>query len=123
MAMKSTIKTQSKSTALIVAASFFALGCAVIGGRAQAADPQQPLTKTVIYGDLNIDSEQGAKALYARLRSAARDVCFPFDGRDLIQQSLWQSCVDNAVASAVVRVNKTRVTALHNQTVNHSGKG
>ncbi len=121
--MKSTIKTQSKSTAIFVATSFFALGCAVIGGTAQAADPQQPLTKTVIYGDLNIDSEQGAKVLYARLRSAARYVCSPFDGRDLIQKSLWQSCFDNAVASAVVQVNKARVTALHNQTVNHSSKG
>jgi hypothetical protein len=42
-----------------VAASFFALGCAVIGGRAQAADPQQPLTKTV-------DTD------FRRLRSDAR---------------------------------------------------
>ena len=121
--MKSTIKTQSKSTAIFVSASFFTLGCAVIGGRAQAADPQQPLTKTVIYGDLNIDSEQGAKVLYSRLRSAARYVCFPLEGRDLFLKSLWQSCFDSAVASAVVRVNKTRVTALHNQTVNHSSKG
>jgi UrcA family protein len=121
--MESKIKTQSKSTALIVAATFFALGCAMIGGRAQAADPQQPLTKTVIYGDLNIDSEQGAKMLYARLRGAAKDVCFPFEGRDLIQRSLWRSCFDNAVAAAVLRVNKPNVTALHNQSVSHSTKG
>jgi UrcA family protein len=120
--MKSTIKTQPKSTALIVAAGLLALGCALIGGQAQAADPQQPLTKTVVYGDLNIDSEQGAKVLYARLRNAARDVCSPFEGRDLIQKSLWRSCFDNAVAAAVAQVNKAGVTALHNQTVNHSTK-
>jgi UrcA family protein len=109
--------------ATLLVYSVFEMPRAMIGGRAQAADPQQPLTKTVIYGDLNIDSEQGAKMLYARLRGAAKDVCFPFEGRDLIQKSLWRSCFDNAVAAAVLRVNKPNVTALHNQSVSHSTKG
>ena len=119
--MNTSIKTQSKLTASILAASFFALGCAAIG--AQAAESSQSLTKNVAYGDLNLDSDQGTKVLYARLRNAARYVCSPLEGRDLSQKNLWRACFDNALASAVVQINKTSVTALHNQTVNHSTKG
>jgi len=121
--METAIKTRSQSMAFILAASLVALGCAAIDSRAQAADAQQPLTKTVAYGDLNLDSEQGAKVLYARLRRAAEDVCLPLDGRNLTQRSNWQRCFNNAVASAVAQVNKTTVTALHNQTAGHSIKG
>jgi hypothetical protein len=50
-------------------------------------------------------------------------VCFPLDGRNFTEKKLWQGCFDKAVASAVVQVNKARVTALHNQIVNHTTKG
>jgi len=121
--MKTAIKTQSVFTASILAASFFALSCVAMGGRAQAAEPAQSYTTIVSYGDLNLDSEQGAKVLYARLRNAAENVCSSLEGRDLIQKKLWQGCFDKAVASAVVQVNNTKVTALHNQIINHTAKG
>jgi UrcA family protein len=121
--METAIKNRSQSMTFILAASLVALGCGASGRSAQAADAQQPLTKTVAYGDLNLDSEYGAKVLYARLRRAAEDVCLPLDGRDLAQRSSWQRCFNNAVASAVEKVNKTTVTALHNQTVGRSTKG
>jgi UrcA family protein len=121
--MKSAIRTRSQSTPFILAISLVALGYGAIGSRAQAADPQQPLTKTVAYGDLNLDSEQGAKVLYARLRHAAEDVCRPLQGRDLTQAGIWQHCFNDAVDSAVGQVNKISVTALHHQAVNHSTKG
>jgi UrcA family protein len=121
--MEPAIKTRSQSMAFILAASLIPLGCAAIGNRAHAADATQPLTKTVAYGDLNLDSEQGAKVLYVRLRRAAENVCLPLDGRDLAQRGNWQRCFNNAVASAVAQVNKTTVTALHNQTVGHLIKG
>jgi UrcA family protein len=117
--MNTSIKTQSGLTACLLT-TLFALGLGPIG--AQAAEPSQSLTKVVAYGDLNLDSEQGAKVLYARLRSAARNVCFPLEGRDLNAQSHWRACVDSAVASAVVQVNRTSVTALHNQFINRSAK-
>jgi UrcA family protein len=107
-------------TAPIFAASLFALVCAVTGGITQAAEPGQPLTRIVAYGDLNLDSVQGAQVLYARLRTAARDVCAPLEARDLGQQSRWHNCFDHAIASAVAEVNKTTVSALHNQMVNRS---
>lgn len=121
--MKSTINTASRATTVLLGISFVALGCAVFGSRAQAADPEQPLTKTVAYGDLNLDSEQGAKVLYARLRRAAEDVCLPLAGRDLTQRSIWQRCFNTAIDSAVGQVNKLSVTALHNQTLKHGVKG
>ena len=123
--MNTPIKTQATFTAsIILAASFFALGCAAMSGRAQAAETAQ-VTKTRIvhYGDLNLDSEQGAKTLYARIRSAAENVCFSLESRDYTHKKLWQGCFDQAVASAVVQVNKARVTALHNQTISHAVKG
>lgn len=119
--MKTAIKTQYKSTAFMLTAGFFALGCAAMGDRAQAADGQQPLTRAVVYGDLNLDSEQGAKVLYTRLRGAARDVCFPLESRDF-KQTLWHRCFDGALASAVAQVDRARVTALHNQLVSHPAK-
>jgi UrcA family protein len=122
MSMKTSIKTQSKSTACMMIASFFALGSAVFGAATQAAEPVN-LTKIVAYGDLNLDTEQGAKVLYARLRNAAQNVCSPLEGRSLTDKTLWQSCFANAVGSAVGKVNKTSVTALHNQTVSRSTQG
>lgn len=120
--MKTSLNTRSKSTISLLAAGFVALGFATIGGNVHAAEPQQALTRVVAYGDLNLDSEQGAKVLYARLRQAAQSVCVPFEGRDLNQKSQWRSCYGNALGSAVVRVNKVSVTALHNQDVNHAFK-
>jgi UrcA family protein len=121
--MKTTIKTQSISAASILAAGFIALSGAATVVPAQAAEPAQSNTKIVRYGDLNLDSEQGAKVLYTRIRGAAGNVCSSLDGRTLTDKKLWQGCFDNAVASAVVQVNKARVTALHNQIINHTTKG
>jgi UrcA family protein len=120
--MKTAIKTQSLFTASVVAASFLAFGGASIGG-AQAAEPAQSYTTIVSYGDLNLDSEQGAKVLYGRIRGAAGSVCSSLEGRGLTEKKIWQGCFDNAVANAVGQVNKARVTALHNQMVNHTTKG
>ena len=119
--MKTFVKTQAKSTAFVLAAGLFALGCATPGGKAHAADLPHHITKTVIYGDLNLDSDQGAKVLYSRLRGAARDVCSPLENRNLLG-NLWWRCFNDALGSAVAQVNTARVTALHNRTINHTTK-
>ena len=119
--MKTLVKTRVKSTAYILAAGFLAIAYAAASGNAYAAEPQQRLTKAVAYSDLNIDSDQGAKVLYARLRGAAKDVCFPLESRNLLG-NLWQRCFDHAVDSAVAQVNTARVTALHNRAVSHVAK-
>jgi UrcA family protein len=122
--MKTAIKTQPLFTASAVAASFLAFGGAAMGGKVQAAEPAQSYYTTIVgYGDLNLDSEPGAKVLYARIRIAARNVCSSLESRELTEKKHWQGCFDKAVASAVGQVNNIRVTALHNQLANHTTKG
>jgi UrcA family protein len=115
-------KTRSKSTASIITASLAVLCWSAGAAPVQAAEQIDPLTKIVAYGDLNLETEAGAKVLYSRLRNAAKDVCVLLESRDPSRKSLWETCFDNAVTTAVVQVNKARVTALHNQTTG-AGKG
>jgi UrcA family protein len=120
--MKSAIKAQFVSLPSIIAATtFVALACIAHAGTAQASE--SPLTKKVVYQDLNLDSEPGAKALYARLLFAAKEVCTPYESIELSQRRIWQTCVDNAMASAVKEINKPMVTALYSQSFNPSHTG
>jgi UrcA family protein len=106
--------------ASILAASFLVMSGAAMGDTAQAAEAPQYERVVVAFGDLNLDSQQGTKALYARLRNGAEDVCSSFEGRDLFFKRLWQTCFNQAVAAAVVQVNRPSLTSLHSQTVNRS---
>jgi UrcA family protein len=115
--MKTAIRTQSISAASILAGTFLVLGAPAIGNRALAAETARYDTAVVAFGDLNLDSQQGLKVLYARLRNGAEDVCSSFEGRDLFFKRVWQTCFDKAMGSAVAQVNRTGLTALHNQTV------
>jgi UrcA family protein len=117
--MKTAIKTQLNSTASMLAAGLLTFIC-VASGAALAAEPSQSLTKIVHYGDLNLDSEQGARALYSRLRWAARQVCSPLESAEIPRKSQWEKCFNNAVANAVGQVDKTMLSALHVQAVNRS---
>jgi UrcA family protein len=115
MSHETTIKTQA---ACILAASFLFLSCAARGGTVPAAAAPKYDRAIVAYGDLNLDSQQGTKVLYARLRNGAEDVCSSFDDRNLFLRRLWQACFDQAVAAAVAQINKPGLTTLHKQTVN-----
>lgn len=121
--MRSPINRYSQPVSSLIAVAC----CALAGAATQTAPAAQPppdaLTKAVAYGDLDLDSADGAQALYARLRYAARQVCSPLDGRDLGSKRLWRTCVDGALASAVAQVNKPQVTALHRQAVSRQSNG
>jgi UrcA family protein len=118
--MNTAIKTQLNSMTSMVAAGLFTLICAASASGARAAEPSRPLTKIVHYSDLDLDSKQGAEALYARLRGAARQVCSPLESIELHRLGLWKNCFDDAMTNAVGQVNKTMLSALHAQTVNRS---
>jgi UrcA family protein len=109
-----------KSPFISIASILIVFAGAAMGGTVQAADDPEYDRTTVAYGDLNLDSQQGTKALYARLRNGAEDVCSSFEGRDLFVRRVWRTCVDQAVAAAVARVNRPNLTNLHNQSVNRS---
>ena len=118
MSHATTNKSQIVSIASILAASFILYAGAALGGTAQAAEVLRYDRTLVAYGDLNLESQQGTKVLYARLRNGAEDVCSSIDGRNLFLKRLWQTCFDQAVAAAVVQVNRPGLTTLHNHTVN-----
>lgn len=121
--MQTSIKIQSRSITSMMLAGFAALACVAHGGTV-VAQPAQPLTRIVAFGDLNLDSDQGAKVLYARLRHAAQYVCAPWeDSRDLNRRAIWQTCVENSLSDAVRRINKPQVTTLHNKIASRTSTG
>jgi UrcA family protein len=67
----------------------------------------------VAYGDLNLDSPQGAQMFYSRVKNAARSVCASLDDRDLITKAAWQKCYDHAVGSAMSQVSGNAAVALN----------
>jgi UrcA family protein len=118
MSYDTTIKPQFISMASILGAGLALFAAAAMGATAQAAEARQLDRAIVAYGDLNLDSQQGTKTLYARLRNSAEDVCSSIDGRNLFLKRLWQTCFDQAVGAAVLQVNRPSLTTLHNDTMN-----
>ncbi len=87
-------------------------GLAVSAG---AADAKDSLSITVKFGDLNVSTPEGAAALYARIRSAAKSVCSPPESTDYPFKSGFNACVHKAVADAVTKVNRMELYAVYNQ--------
>ena len=90
----------------IGAASFCALSTSV------HATELDPPSKTVRFHDLDITNPEGAKALYGRIRAAARDVCGVSAGSDPIQWLAVKGCIEKAIDNAVRKVNAPELTAL-----------
>jgi UrcA family protein len=95
-----------------------ALAACLIGaaGSALAAIPADGApTVTVRYGDLNLATDRGNSALYARIRAAARQVCFSdhVDMRDLGRYAEARRCEAHAISQAVQAVHSPRLAALY----------
>jgi UrcA family protein len=117
------IKTQSKLAKFTVAASFFALGCTVIGGEALAlevtavaAPPEHAsslpttrwsVTYPVGYSDLDVSKLKGAKTLYLRIRHAAEVLC---ESAATWGKKEGDACVRKSVDDAVARVDVPLLT-------------
>jgi UrcA family protein len=110
--MKSTIKSQFATIRPVIAATIAALAFGMSAGSVQASDSSQSLTKTVSYADLNLDTESGTKALYVRIRDAAKDVCSRYQSEELSRKRVWSVCVSSALTSAAEQINKPMLTAL-----------
>jgi len=85
-------------------------------GSALASPANGATTLTVAYGDLNLGSDQGNSALYARISAAARQVCAAdrVDIRDLARLAETRACEAQAIAQAVQAVHSPRLAALYN---------
>jgi UrcA family protein len=95
---------------IILAAATLATGVGSAGASA-AADPQTAST-IVRYGDLNLANPEGAKAMLARIRHAARRVCEPAP-ESALEYADWRNCVSRATEGAVSRLNAPMVTAAY----------
>ena len=110
--MKTTTRISLKSVACTMAA----LTVMSVGGYAHAAAPADAaLTRVVSYGDLDLSSPRGVEVLYARIRGASREVCVPFEARDLKSHSLWSKCYNDAVTAAIRDAHRPALSALHPQ--------
>ena len=72
------------------------------------ADEYAVKTTTVKYGDLNLQSEAGARALYRRLQRAATRVC-----GDDYRSFGWRQCYQKALSGAVDDVGAPTLMAVH----------
>ncbi len=69
-------------------------------------------SETVSYADLDLGHDAGARALLARISSAAKRVCGPAPETHE-SPAPFKKCVDRAVEHAVSEVDRPTVNALH----------
>jgi UrcA family protein len=97
--------------------------CLLVGafGTTHAATPGAAPAIKVAYSDLNLESVSGTQALYARIVSAARDVCSAreVDIRDLGALARAQACETRAITQAVHDVHSPALAALSTTRVPH----
>ena len=115
--MKINLKNLYNSIAFAAIGALVMTAAGAGAARAQDSSHAVVLTKMVGYGDLDLESMQGARILYARLRSAATRVCEPQRSRQLTDDG-FPACYDNAMAEAVRQINKSTLTKVYKQ---HSG--
>ena len=83
--------------------------------RASGTEDTVPAVK-VSFADLDLSQMDGAKKLYGRLDFAARKVCVamePSSDADLSRLQRWRTCTRNAVSRAVVKLDRTTLTAYY----------
>ena len=100
----------------LLCASAALTACLIVGASATAyaAAPTDPSPSVqVSYHDLNLATEQGTQALYARIVSAAHKVCEVRDIRILAEFAAASACREQAIARAVRDVNNPRLAAVY----------
>ncbi len=95
------------------------LACLVVAGvlspfaSAAAASSDEVATRTVKFGDLNLNRPEDVVTLYSRIKSAANQVCEPWDSRavDTIVRS--RHCKERAIGQAVADVKSSQLLTFH----------
>lgn len=103
---QSNITTRARHALALVALA--TLGAAAAPA-ALAADTAQVAVR---YTDLDLETEAGAQALYARIAAAARRVCPEHDARDLHRSRAARECRADAIERAVSAVGNERLAAI-----------
>ena len=70
-------------------------------------------TRVVQFADLDLTRNAGVMVLYARIKSAAREVCEPINARALAASQAAHECLAESIARAVADVNAPALTGYH----------
>ena len=92
--------------------------CLALGAASNAHAANEP-TLRVSYGDLNLATGQGSRALYGRIVDAARAVCVADDIRDLSAVAAARACRQQAIARAVRQVHNPMLASVYEAQLRH----
>ena len=90
-----------------------ALSAALWANTALAGPPT--LNTVVQYHDLDLSTEAGVQALYERIKTAAKRMCFHQTvGQSVIDKgAVYVACYKEAVANVVKQIGQARLAAIH----------
>lgn len=77
------------------------------------AAQSEPRRQVVHFGDLNLTSPDGTRALYKRIEHAATDVCRDLESRDLGRSKLHAKCQEEAISGAIDSVHCPSLSAYY----------
>jgi len=103
--MNSNVQTVNRIALVVPTAMLIA--CAWVASSAFAEEPRSEVVK---FQDLNVNTEAGVQALYGRIHSAAKRVCYESDA---ILQIAEASCARKAEADAIQSVRLPQLTAFY----------
>ena len=96
----------------------FVISCAFAGmiaspltAVAVQAGLDEPAKRVVNFADLDLNRDTGVATLYARIKSAAREVCEPVDNWS--SRMLNSDCRHDALAKAIADVNSPALTSYY----------
>jgi UrcA family protein len=84
----------------------------VPAGAGESIEVQRRVVK---FADLDLTHGAGVTELYARIHSAAQDVCEPLIARDLLSVVSARACVARAIERAIADVNSPQLTSYYLQ--------
>jgi UrcA family protein len=106
---------QAAAKSSIALAVLATMAITLVVNVAHAHPPWDPPRKAVKFGDLNLNTPEGASVLYKRLTTAAKEVCDVFD--DSIfphsHEAQVNACIDEAITRAVIQINRPMLTNLY----------
>jgi UrcA family protein len=80
---------------------------------AAAVEPGEVATRRVNFADLDLTRSAGVAVLYARIKSAAGEVCQPVNAREVESVMRSNRCTPQAIARAVADVNAPALTSYY----------
>jgi UrcA family protein len=97
----------------IAGAGLASLASAPSSARAQPASNSESVSVRINFADLNLSSQQGARAMMGRIQGAARSICGdPSSMVDLGERARSETCIDQTVDDAVRSLGSPTVAAL-----------